>query len=67
MGIFKNGRFWWMQVYIEGKRYRFSTRTENKMEAVQKEEEIKEKLGRGWRPIKKVVQHLTFAELARKF
>jgi hypothetical protein len=47
MGVFKQGEKWWYEFYVDGKRYRSSTRTTDKTVAELIESEHKRSLESG--------------------
>jgi integrase len=66
MGVFKQGEKWWYEFYVDGKRYRASTRTADKAVAELIESEHKRSLARGVGKDSPTLQAIKVAEAASR-
>jgi hypothetical protein len=66
MCVFKQGEKWWYWFYVDGKRYRSSTRTTDKAVAELIESEHKRSLARGVGKDSPTLQAIKVAEVASR-
>ena len=64
---FQQGRIWWYQLRINGKRERYSLQTADETEALVKIKEIRKRLELGISPLEMERQKLTLSELIERY